>query len=133
MKPPTTLSPSALARQLTAGRTAIAAAILATPVPSARLLGMDTATARRADWLVRMTAVRDGALAVGGLAAARRDPRAAVPWLLGGAASDTVDAIVLSRALRQGRIKGLVPAVTAVLAAATAGVGAITALRLRRG
>jgi hypothetical protein len=124
--------PGELASQLGAGRAAIAAALLAAPVVSARLLGADGATAHRVDWLTRMMAVRDGALGVGALVAARRSGADAVPWLLGGAAADFVDAAVLAGAVRRGRLKGIAPRAGAVLAAGTAVVGAATALRLRR-
>jgi hypothetical protein len=122
--------PAPMARQIAIGRTAIAATIIAAPVLSGRLLGMDTATARRVSWLTRSMAVRDGALGAGGILAGRH--AGAAPWLLGGAAADAVDAVVLSAALRQGRVKGLVPTAIVPLAAATAAVAALTALRLRK-
>jgi hypothetical protein len=119
----------ALAWQIAAGRTVIATSIMAAPVASARALGTDTATAQRVSWLTRMTAIRDGAIGVGGVLAARRG--AAAPWLLAGAASDLVDAVVIGKALRDGRIKGVVATVTVPLAALTAVAGAATAIRLR--
>jgi hypothetical protein len=122
--------PDSMARQIAAGRAVIAAAILAAPVASARLMGTDTATAQRVVWLTRMMGVRDGALGVGGAVAARRGGAGA--WLLGGAVADTVDAIVVAGALRQGRLKGLVPTAVVPLAAATGALGFLTALRLRR-
>jgi hypothetical protein len=119
-----------MARQLAAGRAVIAAAMMAAPVRSARLMGTDTATAQRVTWLARMMAVRDAAIGVGGVLAGRRG--AAAPWLLAGAVSDAVDAVVLAGALRQGRLKGVLPTAVVPMAAATAALGAITALRLRR-
>jgi hypothetical protein len=124
--------PGPMALQLTAARTALASVIMAAPVVSARVFGTDTATAQRVVWLVRMAAVRDGALGVGGLAAARRGGSAAVPWLLGGAVSDAVDAVVLAQALKQGRVKGVGPAGIVPLGAVAAVAGVVTALRLRR-
>lgn len=120
-----------MAAQLAAGRTAFAAALMAAPVSSARLLGADTATAQRVVWLTRMLAVRDGALGVGGLAALRGDGSSA-PWLLAGAVSDAVDTVVIGQALRQGRLKGVAAAAVVPLAALAAISGGITALRLRR-
>jgi hypothetical protein len=118
-----------LAVGIAAGRTVIAAGILVAPQLSARFLGADTATARRVTWLTRMMAVRDAALGVGGAYASRRgDPR---PWLIAGAVADAVDAAVLRRALKEGRIAGLVPALAVSGAGAAATVGAITALRRR--
>lgn len=122
-----------MALQLAAGRTLLASAIMAAPVLAARVLGTDTATAQRVVWLTRMTAVRDGALGVGGLAAVRRGGAHAVPWLVGGAVSDAVDALVLAQALKQGRIKGVAPAAIVPLGALAAVSGAVAAFRLRRG
>jgi hypothetical protein len=119
------------AGQLGAGRTVIAAAFLAAPVPALRAMGADTATAQRVSWLSRMTAVRDGALGVGAVWALRRggDPR---PWLIGGAVSDAVDAAVFAAALRQGRLKGLRPAAVVAGGVAAAAAGLATAARLGR-
>jgi hypothetical protein len=123
--------PQPLAFQLGAGRAAIAAGIMAAPVVSVRLLGTDTATAQRVTWLTRMLAVRDGALGVGAAAAARSGRRSA-GWLIGGAVSDAVDAVVLAAALKQGRLRGVIPAATVVAAAGAAALGVTTAVRLRR-
>jgi hypothetical protein len=122
---------AALARQIPAGRTLIAASILAAPVMTGRAMGTDTATAQRVSWLTRMMGVRDAAIGVGGLLAARRGGAAATPWLIAGAASDLVDAVVLAKAVREGRIKGIVPTLTVPVAALTAVAGAATAVRLR--
>jgi hypothetical protein len=123
--------PDAMALQLTAVRAALATAIMVAPVLSARLLGADRATAQRVSWLTRMTAVRDGALAVGGLAAVR-GPGSPTPWLIGAAASDAVDALVIAQALRQGRVHGLTATAVVPLAAVAAVSGAITATRCAR-
>lgn len=61
-----------LALKLVAGRSVIGAVIMAAPVPAARMLGADTATAQRVTWLTRMLGVRDGAIGVGGVDAVRR-------------------------------------------------------------
>src|SRR3954447_25408218 len=120
-----------MARQLALGRVGFAAAFLAAPVPALRTLGADTATAQRVSWLTRMMAVRDGALAVGALAAGRRggDPR---PWLVAGAVSDAVDALAFAEAIKQGRLKGIAPTVIVPGALVVAGLGLSTAARLRR-
>jgi hypothetical protein len=119
-----------LASQIGAGRTAIAAGIMVAPVLATRLLGADTATAQRVTWLTRMLAVRDGALGVGAAVASRSGGGAG--WVLGGAVSDAVDAVVLAAAIKQGRLRGALPAGTVVAAAATAAAGFVTAARLRR-
>jgi hypothetical protein len=123
--------PESLALQIAAGRALIGAAVLASPVRSARMLGADTATAQRVAWLTRMLGVRDGALGIGGVAATRQGTGAA-SWVLAGAVADALDAVVLAGALKQGRVKGLGPSATVPFAAGAAVLGALTALRLRR-
>jgi hypothetical protein len=122
--------PAAMAQQLAAGRAVAGTAMLAAPVLSARLLGADSATAQRVAWLTRMMAVRDAALGAGALAATRGDGPV-TPWLIGGAVSDAVDALVLSQALRTGRAKGLGAIVVVPVAIGAAAVGVLTAVRLR--
>jgi hypothetical protein len=124
--------PQALAAQLAAGRTLFAAAIMAAPVPLLRVLGADAATAQRVVWLTRMTAVRDGALGVGGLAAARRKDGSVRPWVVAGAVSDAVDAVVIGSAIKQGRVRGFVPSAMVPLAGMAAAAGAVAALGLGR-
>jgi hypothetical protein len=123
--------PEAMAFQLATGRTAAGAAILALPVLSARLLGADSATAKRISWLTRMMAVRDAAIGAGGVAAIR-GKHSATPWVLAGAVSDAVDAIVVAEALRQGRAKGVTAAAVVPVAAGAAALGALAAFRLHR-
>lgn len=124
-------APDSMAWQIAAGRVAFAAVIMAAPTTSLRALGADSATAQRVTWMTRMLAVRDGALGVGGVLAARRGA-SATPWLLAGAVSDAVDALVIARALAQGRVKGIVPTAVVPLAAVTAVAGAAAALRAHR-
>lgn len=129
MTPPDARS---LALQIGAGRAIIAAAIMTAPVPAARALGADTATAQRVTWLTRMMAVRDGALGVGTVASVRGG-RDAASWLIGGAVADALDALVIGAAVKQGRTSGMVPIGIVVGAAGSAAMGALTAVRLRRG
>jgi hypothetical protein len=124
--------PGALAVQLAAGRTLFAAAIMAAPVPLLRVLGADAATAQRVAWLTRMTAVRDGALGVGGLAAARRKDGSVRHWVVAGAVSDAVDAVVIAGAIKQGRVRGVIPSAMVPLAGWAAVAGAVAAVGLRR-
>jgi hypothetical protein len=121
----------ALAGRLAAGRVVLASAFLAAPVPGLRALGVDTATAQRVAWLTRMMAVRDAALGAGAGVARRRgaDPR---PWLVAGAVSDAVDALVVAAAIKQGRLRGAGPALLVSGGAVAAGVGLATAARLGR-
>jgi len=119
-----------MAQQLAAGRALAGTAILAAPVLSARLLGTDSATAQRVAWLTRMMAVRDAALGAGGLAATRGDGPV-TPWLIGGAVSDAVDALVIGQALRTGRARGVGAIAVVPVAIGAAAVGVLTAVRLR--
>jgi hypothetical protein len=124
-------APERMATQLAAGRLALAGAFLAAPVPALRAMGADTATAQRISWLTRMMAVRDGALGLGAAMATRNggDPR---PWLLGGAVSDAVDAAVFAAAIKQGRLRGVGPALIVPGGVLAAGAGVLAAARLRR-
>lgn len=119
-----------MAQQLALGRALAGTVILAAPVLSARLLGTDSATAQRVVWLTRMMAVRDAALGAGALAAGRGQGPV-TPWLIGGAVSDAVDAVVLAQALRTGRAKGLGARAVVPLALGAAAAGALTAVGLR--
>jgi hypothetical protein len=129
MPNPFTGSSAATASALCAGRTVLATSMLAAPVATTRLIGLDTATGRRVSWLTRMMAARDGALGIGGLIAVRRgaDP---TPWVVGGAAADAVDALVIAGAMRTGRLRGVLPVLVAAGAAVVAALGAATAARI---
>jgi hypothetical protein len=112
------------------GRVVLGATFLAAPVLSVRVLGIDTATAKRVTFLARMTAARDIGLGMGTLQAG---PSArAVPWLLAGAAADTADAVVIAAAVRQGSARAVPAAGIVAGAALTAVVGSWAALGLRR-
>lgn len=125
-------SPTDAAALIGAGRIGLAALFFTAPVGGVRALGTDTATARRVSWMTRMMAARDGVLGLGTVLAARRgaDP---VPWVLAGAACDAVDAAAMAGALRQRRIRGLVPTASVPIAVLAAGAGFATAVGLRRG
>ena len=83
-------------------RCAVGALLLVRPRSVVDVLGGDPALSPAGDWAVRMLAGRDLALGLGGLVAARDRPRNAPLWLLAGALSDAVDAVVLTRALARG-------------------------------
>lgn len=112
------------------GRVALGTAFLVAPVASTRVLGLDSATAKRVTFLARMAAARDIGLGAGTLSAG--PTRAAVPWLLAGAGADLVDATVLVGALRKGVARGLPAAAITVGAVAGAGIGFGAAVALRR-
>jgi hypothetical protein len=122
--------PDVVVSVLALTRVAVGAVFLAAPVLAVRLLGVDTATARRVRFLARMTAARDISLGAGTLAEGATP--GAVPWLLASAASDVVDAVAMSAAIRQGAVRRLPGGVAATSAAAAAVLGTWAALRLRR-
>jgi hypothetical protein len=124
-------SPQSVVLGFGVGRLVLGGAFLLAPVVSTRVLGLDTATAKRVTFLARMAAARDIGLGAGTLAAGATP--AAVPWLLAGAGADLVDATVLVGALRKGIARGLPAAAIVVGAVAGAGIGIGAAVALRRG
>ena len=117
------LQPRHLARAIGLGRLAVGGGFLLAPVTSVRILGMDTATAKRVTYLARMAAVRDVSIGVGTLASTRPSG-----WLLAGALSDAVDAAVVADAIRSGRAGGPTARLVVAGAAAVAVVGTIGAV-----
>lgn len=125
------LAPDVLARSIGLGRLVLGGALLAAPVASTRILGVDTATAKRVTFLARMTAARDMAIGAGTVASSTGG-RTPAGWLLAGAAADAADAVVIAGALRSGRAAG--PVAMAVVGgaaalSAVAVIGAADALR----
>ncbi len=108
----------------------IGTAFLVSPVLSVRLLGTDSATAKRMSFLARMAAARDIGLGVGTLMGGGE--RESATWLAVGAAADAADAIVIAAAMRQGTTRGIPAAGIVAGAAAAAAVGLWAALGLRR-
>ncbi|MEO8889029.1 MAG: hypothetical protein ABI429_07030 [Jatrophihabitantaceae bacterium] len=127
------LSPRAIARSIGVGRVLLGGGFLLAPVASTRLLGVDTATAKRVSFLARMMAARD--LAIGaGTAASSTGDRNPAGWLLAGALADATDAVVIAGALKDGRARGPLAAGIvggAVALSAIAVVGAAGSLRRR--
>lgn len=114
-----------VAAALGATRVGLGLVMLTRPLLVPRPLGVDSGTARRVDWLVRMAGARDLALGAGTLGAVWAGGSRS--WLLAGLGSDVADAVVLSAAVRRGHvgpIMGGAAALTAVLAA----VGGLVAL-----
>ena len=118
---------SRLAAQLGAVRVGLGLAMLARPLLLPRPLGVDSLTASRVDWLVRMAGARDLALGAGTLAAVRSG--GVRTWLLACAASDTADAVILTQAVRRGRVGRIMgggAALSAVVAVALGAVSIVT-------
>jgi peptide-methionine (R)-S-oxide reductase len=111
-----------------AARVLVGVTFLVAPVTSVRVLGMDTATAKRVTHLARMAAVRDIALGAGALAGLERG--AGGGWLLAGAGTDAADAVLIAGALRSGKARGLVASGIALGALASAAIGAWAAAGL---
>ena len=84
---------------LGATRVALGVGFLVAPVSSTRMLGLDSATAKRITFLARMTAVRDVVLGAGTVVS-RRQPAALRYWVLAGALADLGDAAAISGAVR---------------------------------
>jgi hypothetical protein len=103
---------------LGATRVAVGIGFLAAPVASTRVLGLDSATAKRITFLARMTAVRDVVLGAGTVAS-RRHPRALRIFVLAGAVADLGDAAAIAGAVRS-RVAGGAPALAMVAGAAGA-------------
>ena len=113
------------------GRTLIGLVFGAAPVTAIRSMGVDGATATRVEWLARMTAARDAVLGAGTLAATRSG-RGSRSWLLAGAASDAVDALAVTAAIRSRRVGGPGAWGAGALGAGAALVGVWAALATRR-
>jgi hypothetical protein len=108
-------------------RVGVGLGMAASPEVVPRTLGVDTVSARRMSWAVRMCAVRDAALGAGGLHAAvtRRDVR---PWLLAQAFADAGDAAAVALALRARQVS-TVRALGFAAVAAAAMIGGVVAVR----
>jgi hypothetical protein len=125
-----TPAPGRVATAIGLGRLAIGAAFLADPVSSVRVLGVDSASAKRMTFLARMTAGRDIVLGLGTVAA--RSPRERAGWLAAGAVADAIDAAVLAVGLKTGQLRGAPAAGIAVGAAGATAIALVAADSLRR-
>ena len=114
---------SRLAAQLGAVRVGLGAAMLARPLLLPRPLGIDGVTASRVDWLVRMAGARDVALGAGTLAAAKTGGQRT--WVAAALASDVADAVVLTHAVRRGRIGRIMGGAAALSAVGAAALGVV--------
>jgi hypothetical protein len=85
------------------GRVGVGAALLARPASLPRAVGVDSISARRMAWVVRLFAVRDAALGAGAVHAVLTG-RPARPWLLAQAISDGSDAVTMGVAVRQRQL-----------------------------
>jgi hypothetical protein len=97
------------------GRVGVGAALVARPSALPRAVGVDSVSARRMAWLVRLFAVRDAALGAGA-AHAVLTGRPVRPWLAAQAVSDGSDAVALGLAVRQGQVSAVRGAAVAVFA-----------------
>lgn len=147
------MSPSTPVLALAAGRVVVGGTLFVQPTLLAKGMGVDSATAKRTAWIVRMFAVRDLALGLGVLWAMNRsrsgvaasalaagnvlvggrgrssvDPALREALLLG-LLSDAGDAVAVLAALRDGSVRTLPAVATLATAAGAAGIGAIAASR----
>jgi hypothetical protein len=120
-----------VARGMGLARLAISGPLLIAPGPAVRLLGMDSATAKRTAFLTRMAAARDLGIGVGTLVA--RDTDQVGLWLAVGAAADAVDALAILSAARAGVVHRATAGLSVALAAGGAAFGGWAAVRALRG
>jgi hypothetical protein len=106
------------------GRVGVGLALLARPESLPRLVGVDSVSARRMAWVVRLFAARDAALGAGA-AHALLTGRPARPWLVAEAVSDGCDALALAVAVRRRQVSAVRG--TAVAAFALGGCAGILA------
>lgn len=97
------------------GRVGVGLALLARPAALPRAIGVDSVSARRMAWAVRLFAVRDAALGAGALHAVLTG-RPIRPWLLAQACSDGADAVTVAAAVRNRQVSGLRGAAVAAFA-----------------
>jgi hypothetical protein len=110
---------SRMAAQLGAVRVGLGVLMLAKPLLLPRPLGIDSITASRVEWLVRMAGARD--LALGGGTLAARRTGGLRTWLAACVVSDAADALILAKAVRRGDVGAVMgggAALSAVLAVA---------------
>ncbi len=109
-------------------RCGIGAVMLADPPRLARVLGVDTVTARQTGWLTMMIGGRELALGVGTLLALGGGGRGGRSWYAAQAVADGGDAVALALAIRANRVSTPV----GVLIVATAvGGSALDVIALR--
>jgi hypothetical protein len=126
-----------LARQIGLARAGLGVSLLTAPVPLIRMVGVDTATARRMAWVTRLAAARDLALGVGTVAAVRgiaagEEAHDAARWVAIAAAADVADTVIITAALRSGRFGSIRGSLMAASAVGGAVLGAVAAVGLRR-
>lgn len=112
---------------LGAARLGFGGVMLARPATLPRVLGVDSATAERASWPLRMVGAREAALGLGCLAAVRTAGEQC-RWLLAAAIADAGDAAAVAGALR-GRHVATLPALAIIAFAAAGAATEIAAAR----
>ena len=85
-------------------RCAVGIVLLTRPRAVVDVLGGAAALTPAGDWSTRMLAARELAVGLGAVAAAREGDVHARTWSAAGALCDAVDAVVLTAALRSGRL-----------------------------
>ena len=111
-------------------RCVIGAVMIADPPRLARLLGVDSLTARQTGWLTMMIGGREIALGVGSLRVLSRGASAR-SWYAAQAVTDGGDALALLTALRAGRVSTPIAAITAASAVGGAALN-LAAMRADR-
>ncbi|MEP6598077.1 MAG: hypothetical protein ABJB98_01355 [Actinomycetota bacterium] len=115
---------------INAGRAVLGATVLVLPVGALRQLAVDPSTLPRVSWLIRTAGIRDAALGTGAVVSLVGGGGAS--WVLAGAACDAVDAVVTAQAVRDQSVDALRGRVVAGVAVASAALGVVSAIALRR-
>jgi hypothetical protein len=84
----------------------VGVALFARPAALPRAVGVDSVSARRMAWAVRLFAVRDAALGAGAVHAVLTG-RPVRPWVLAQALSDGADAVAIGVAVRQRQVSAV--------------------------
>ena len=112
------------------GRFGVGAALVARPEVLPRLVGVDSVSAQRMSWVVRLFAVRDAALGAGA-AHAVVTGRPVSSWLVAQAVSDGTDAVAVGLAVRRRDVSAVRGAAVAAFAVGGC-VGLLSAVRRGR-
>jgi len=105
-------------------RTGAGVVMLTQPTALPRVLGVDSAASERTAWVVQMLGARELALGGGAVWTLRaRSRRGARAFVLAGALSDALDALVVGAAVARGRVSRPVGGIAVATALTACAVG----------
>lgn len=126
---PLPVDPALAAAGIAAGRLGLGTAVLLAPRALLRLALREGGPSQEAVLALRMLGVRDVALGLGTLLAARRNPGSVRGWTEAGALADAGDALAIAAS---PALRGPLRVAGALVAALATGVAILAARRLRR-